>query len=284
MGSKQSSTKLQQLVNDGDVLGVRNELSLCPTPSNVHRSFRTAVKSMNLQIISEFVGSKAVTDHVIRKCLLHSLAPVGVEESLWLPIQYSRRTELELTSTICYLASLVNSVDDKDRHGYTILLRACYWGITELVRYLVERTGADPHLTTKIGRTALMLAVNSGNLKLVRYLVEIKKLNVDAQATNGSTALMIAIIQRQYEIIAYLSREANADLGLKGKIIPSVVFSKRKTALDYAEYVMDEKILDILRKRSITKLAASEDELANQKRELKPLYRETPGLRASWVS
>eukprot|EP00954_Amorphochlora_amoebiformis_P007610 590138-Amorphochlora_amoeboformis.AAC.1 len=279
MGSKQSSTaKLQILINTGDVRGLRHELSLRLRPSVVRRAFHMAVQAMNLKIISEFVSSKAVTDHSIRKRLLHSLAPTSVENTLWLPIQYSKRTKLDLVATICYLASVANSVDDKDSRGCTILSKACYWGHTELAQYLIERTGANPHLTTKLGETTLMFAVCAGDLKLVRYLVEVQKVKVDAQASNGCTALIMAVIQSQCEIVAYLCGEARADMTLKGRILPNYMFTK-KTALEYAKDLSDKNILHILENRT---LASGEDKLAKKTQELK-LKHEVIGFRGSWI-
>ncbi|GAB5358493.1 hypothetical protein AAMO2058_000462800 [Amorphochlora amoebiformis] len=276
MGSKQSSAaKLQELINAGDAKGLRLEL-VHLRPSVVRRAFRMAVQSMNLKIISEFVASHAVTDRTIRKHLLHSLAPAPVEKLLWLPIQHSRRTKSKLIATICYLASHTNSVDDRDSDGNTILLKACYWGLTELVQYLIERTGANPHLTTKHGETTLMFAVRTGDLNLVRYLVEVQKVKFDVQANGGCTALIMSVLHRQYEIVAYLSGKAKVDMSLKGKIFPSVMFSK-KTALEFAKDMNDEKTLDILRTTSIT----WEKRIAELKKEPKLMY-EVIDIRASW--
>jgi ankyrin repeat protein len=61
------------------------------------------------------------------------------------------------------------SVDARDRHGQTGVMRAAHAGRPEVVALLIAE-GADLNVTAKYGLSALMLAVVAGHTEIARLL------------------------------------------------------------------------------------------------------------------
>ena len=80
------------------------------------------------------------------------------------------------------------SVEDRDEHGNTLLIRAAMYGGPELLRSLIDR-GADVNAANRAGATPLMRAAgNGGNIKL---LIE-RGADVNARSALGNTPLILA--------------------------------------------------------------------------------------------
>jgi len=60
-----------------------------------------------------------------------------------------------------------------DESGNTILMRASYYGHTEIVKNFVE-CGVDINLQNKFGYTALVMASGNGYRELEEYLESLK--------------------------------------------------------------------------------------------------------------
>eukprot|EP00954_Amorphochlora_amoebiformis_P007611 590138-Amorphochlora_amoeboformis.AAC.2 len=113
--------------------------------------------------------------------------------------------------TIRYLAGITDNINDADKDGYTVLLKACYWGQKDLVKFLVETAKADVHARTRKGESALLLAIQAGNLELVKYLVRNTEIDVNSKRKDGCTALMLAVCMGEIGMTTVLLNEARCD-------------------------------------------------------------------------
>lgn len=122
-----------------------------------------------------------------------------------------------------------------DEKGWTPVIHAGYWGMTQTVRVLTER-GADPDIKTPDGYSALIYAVESGNIYTVRALLEA---GADPNITNGEgwTPLIWASALGFYNIAAELLKNG-ADISIRN--------DQKMTALDIARLGHQEYIESLL--------------------------------------
>ena len=102
-----------------------------------------------------------------------------------------------------------------DDNGASLLLWAAGGGYLDLVQYLIETVGCDPHFAQASqqtrrggrafqGRTALHWAARKGHLIVVKYLVEKWNVDLEAKTRDGTTAFCWAAWQGHTNILKYL--------------------------------------------------------------------------------
>jgi len=102
-----------------------------------------------------------------------------------------------------------------DDNGASLLLWAAGGGYLDLVQYLIETVGCDPHFAQASqqtrrggrafqGRTALHWAARKGHLIVVKYLVEEWNVDLEAETRDGTTAFCWAAWQGHENILKYL--------------------------------------------------------------------------------
>ncbi|OWZ03607.1 Serine/threonine protein kinase [Phytophthora megakarya] len=99
-----------------------------------------------------------------------------------------------------YLAKLSNDINARNVYGDTALMMAVDGGDLDIVRFLIDQSGADVNATSKAGFTALMWAVEGASIDIVRYLLE--EVGVDVKFRNqlGETAFQKAADRGYQEI------------------------------------------------------------------------------------
>jgi ankyrin repeat protein len=90
--------------------------------------------------------------------------------------------------------------------GMTALMWASQSGYLEIVRFLVERGGANVNAAqTDDGMTSLMFACQFGHLETARFLIECGNAVVNTASTDsGHTALMCASEMGHDEVVTLL--------------------------------------------------------------------------------
>uniref|UniRef100_A0ACD5X2M0 Uncharacterized protein n=1 Tax=Avena sativa TaxID=4498 RepID=A0ACD5X2M0_AVESA len=113
------------------------------------------------------------------------------------------------------------SVEGRDAHGWTPLMRAAFKGRADTVRDLIER-GADVEATDAEGYTALHCAAEAGRADVVDILL---KNGANARATTGKgrTAAASAAVAGKSKVVRMLEKAGG--IGRKGaseKVVPVV--------------------------------------------------------------
>ncbi len=135
------------------------------------------------------------------------------------------------------LALKAIDVDAKDKHGQTAL----HWAVehkVDLVKYLVEH-GADVNMPDKNGWTVILKAVYYGVDEVVKYLVEVCKVDVNAPRADGVTLLHVAAKTGNIEIVKFL---VDNEAGINAKTNRGFTvqdFAKNQQIKDYLQLVED---------------------------------------------
>ena len=66
------------------------------------------------------------------------------------------------------------------------------YGHLEVVKYLLEKGGAEVNVKDNFGMTALHYAAENGHLEVVKYLLEKGGAEVNVKTNDGKTALDLA--------------------------------------------------------------------------------------------
>ena len=99
------------------------------------------------------------------------------------------------------ILSLIRDGYDKNK----ILCKVCYYGHLEIVKYLVEKYGANVRANSDY---AVKWASEAGHLEVVKYLVE--KCGADVRAKNDY-AVQWASVGGHLEVVKYLVEKCGAD-------------------------------------------------------------------------
>ena len=103
------------------------------------------------------------------------------------------------------------SVDARDRHGQTALMRAARQGDREAVETLIG-SGADLNVTAKYTLTALMLAVVAGHEDIARLLAsagaDLSIRGTGAPGFFGKTAADLAAARGLADLADYLTPQS----------------------------------------------------------------------------
>ena len=96
------------------------------------------------------------------------------------------RSEMEELSRLIEREEVnVNLVDDEDASKRTALHLAARNGHLEVVKYLLEKGGAEVNEEDNDGWTALHLAARYGHLEVVKYLLEKGGTEVNVEGIDG---------------------------------------------------------------------------------------------------
>ncbi len=128
------------------------------------------------------------------------------------------------------------NVDKENKSSENALMMLAFKGNLEMVRYLVEKFGAD---IDKDGWNPIHYAVTNGHLDIVKYLVS-KEADIDSGTPNKTTALMLASRSGFIEIVKYLL-DHKADLALHN--------DQNLTAIDFAQLGNQTEIVNGLKSR-----------------------------------
>ena len=120
--------------------------------------------------------------------------------------------------------SNMESVNAKDRHGHTPLIKASKEGVKDFVKDLLHR-GADITASSDKGKTALHYAAANGHTEIVKMLMA-KDADVNVRDREGHTPLMLAAIYGCNQTVQAL---------LEGGANPSLKTPSGNTASRYAE-------------------------------------------------
>jgi len=120
------------------------------------------------------------------------------------------------------------------------LINAAKEGDLEKIKELTGQ-GLDVNVVDKYGGTALMAAARSGNFEIVKYLIEKCGANVDVVSGYRCTALMQAVGAGHLEIVKYLIEEQNADLNVVGEMFgeTTLMFAAEKGNTEVGEFLVD---------------------------------------------
>ena len=102
-------------------------------------------------------------------------------------------------------------------------------GTLPLVKYLVEKRGANVNAIGRFGSPMIKIAAFCHHLEIVKYLVE-KGADVNACGQDKETALMMAVYSNDLSMTKYLVEEANADINAESRL--------GATIFTYAEQVL----------------------------------------------
>ncbi len=114
-----------------------------------------------------------------------------------------------------YLDVNVHALLDEDKVGDTPLMRAAYYGNLPIVKYLIEKCGADPNQTNFRGEGPLYSAAMSGNgqyFSVIGYLLDLKAKNegrniYEVRKQHSSEIFLTAAQHGQKEVVEWLLRE-----------------------------------------------------------------------------
>ncbi|XP_062594347.1 uncharacterized protein LOC134255820 [Saccostrea cucullata] len=137
----------------------------------------------------------------------------------------------------------------------------------ELIRALLQR-GADVNARNAKGQTTFMYACIMNQVKPLKVLLEQKDLNVNIQERDGNTGLMYACSIGNEQVVEVL---LEAHHQKKINIIFDLMNSRGQTALDRAQSMHREKILNVFSKFSISSDSRFKPTFLKSKRE--PLSR-----------
>lgn len=87
------------------------------------------------------------------------------------------------------------------------LMSASFFGSMKILKYIVEKCGADVDGQDKNGCTSLMIASKNGQENVVKYLIEKCNANMNKEDVYGKTALIFALENNRDNIAYYLMQQ-----------------------------------------------------------------------------
>ena len=93
----------------------------------------------------------------------------------------------------------------------TILHRAAWYGVLDIVQVLINEYQFDPHCVNDIGNTPLHYAAMNGQLNIIKYLITECHCNPLSKDKYGDTPLHYAAMNGQLNIIKYLITECHCN-------------------------------------------------------------------------
>jgi len=93
---------------------------------------------------------------------------------------------------------------NRQKNRDTSLILASYFGITEMVKLLLEHKDIAVNIQDSHGWTALICATYKRHAEIVKLLLEHKDIDINIQNYNGETALIIATKGEYTEIVKLL--------------------------------------------------------------------------------
>lgn len=116
-----------------------------------------------------------------------------------------------------------NGVDlsQKDKDDNTPLLWATYYGLLDIVKWLLKEGGGSSITeANKVGNTALLLAFSYGHLAVVQWLLSKGGAKLTETNTFGNSPLLLAINHDQLAIVGHLVRNHYLETDFKQEFTP----------------------------------------------------------------
>ncbi|KAF7236175.1 Espin [Varanus komodoensis] len=96
------------------------------------------------------------------------------------------------------------SVSARTKNGATPLYLACQEGHLEIIRYLVQDCGADPHVRANDGMTPLHAAAQMGHNTIIVWLMSFTDVSLSEQDDDGATAMHFAASRGHAKVLSWL--------------------------------------------------------------------------------
>lgn len=126
-----------------------------------------------------------------------------------------------------------------DHHYVTFLMKASYYGLISVVKYLIEVLHADPNITDYSKWTALYYAIKNEQHEIAEYLVNLTCINSNMQNIKGWTALHLSV---------YRNDKKGTELLLKsGKVDISICDNRGFRAKQFAIILKHRDIADLIK-------------------------------------
>jgi len=116
-----------------------------------------------------------------------------------------------------------------------------------IIRFLVDKQGANIETTDQFGNNALFYAIENGSLPLIKYLLtaQRRKLNVGHKNNDGETALMKAVQKNRVDIVKLLL-SSGADINAVNNDGDSVLmYAIESDNPDLIRYLITQNKIDI---------------------------------------
>jgi ankyrin repeat protein len=126
---------------------------------------------------------------------------------------FLRAAENEKHETMRYLHKYIDKslCNARDEDGNTALTLACFFGLEETVKLLIEELKIDINANATNGRNCFLSAVSGGNIEVMGYLHSVDKNLCKGKDDNGNTALHCAVEHGWFEVTRILVEEYNLD-------------------------------------------------------------------------
>lgn len=156
----------------------------------------------------------------------------------WTVFEAARNNKAEILKQL-----LANGADPDQRVGVrneTALIRAAFWGHTEIVNLLIE-AGADPSAKDNGGNTAFHEAVSRGKREVAKLLFE-KGAECDARNDMGLTPFFLAAANGQQETAIWML-ELGADPNIRSEAVVDtpVSYAAKKDQIKLLEALIEKK-------------------------------------------
>jgi len=162
------------------------------------RSFKDAVKELNLKMIKKILEQENISEHKINGALFTVVYICQCNTAL-------------LKQIICVLVSHGANINTVNINSSTIL-NVCCSGQIMIVKFLIN-LGADTNISDVQLWNPLMSACNMGYTEAIKLLVPITK-NINQQSKSGWTAIMLASRSGYIKNVDYLL-DTGADIKIK---------------------------------------------------------------------
>lgn len=134
-----------------------------------------------------------------------------------------------------YLLEFGNTINDKDKSGFTLLQYAAQHGQFKIVTCLLNY-GADVHVRNSQGETAFMFAAAYGRIRIMELLRRYgAQINICDKFK--STALMKAVCHKRKYAVIFL---------IQSGVFLDAQDEKGQTALSYAAHIGEHELVELL--------------------------------------
>ena len=182
-----------------------------------------------------------MTKYILSLILLSAITLTGFSQT----IEDALGNKDTLTATrLIKEGQNVNALNDE---GVSVLMTACRWGDSLVVKYLLKHGATVNEPLSNAGRTPLMVGCSYyARMNVITLLIKAGA-KVNLAENNGKTALILAASSGKVEIVNYL---------LKMGADPKIKDKAGKTALDYAKAAeIDAMLIKMLQGIKVDKAA-----------------------------
>ena len=149
-----------------------------------------------------------------------------------------------------YFIEICKDDPNKFHNGRTPLMYAACNGNIPIIRYLVEKAGADVNLVVEgdpFYREAIHLAAQNGQIPALQYFIHEVGIDVNCRNTILGTPLMFSCASGSLKTVKYLIEEENADIeavDLNGSKCLHYACSTQNN-MEIIQYLIDELNFDV---------------------------------------